>query len=208
MKDAVIVAHGLWMPGWETAPLRRRLESAGFDTHLFRFRTVNATLSQNAARLERFSREVPGDRLHYLGYSLGGVVVVEMLSTYHPAREGRVVCLAAPLRGTKTGADLARFDLGRRLVGRSIEELLDRGGLSPWSEPRDLGIIAGRRSFGTGKFFGSLPRPNDGTVAVEETRLEGARDHLVVPQTHTSIMYSPAVMDQIVHFLREGHFSH
>lgn len=207
MIEAVIVAHGLWMPGWETAPLRRRLQSAGFVPHLFRFRTVLGTLSENVARLERFSREVKADKVHYVGYSLGGVVVVEMLETCRPEREGRVVCLAPPLTGSRSGEALARVALGRRVLGKSMLELLDRGGLPPWPGERPLGIIAGNRSFGAGRFFGRLPRPNDGTVAVEETMLEGAEDHIVLPVTHSTIMYSKAAFEQIVHFLREGRFA-
>ena len=30
--ESVVVLHGLWMPGWETKLLRRRLTNAGFAT--------------------------------------------------------------------------------------------------------------------------------------------------------------------------------
>jgi pimeloyl-ACP methyl ester carboxylesterase len=207
MTDAVIVAHGLWMPGWETGILRRRLRSAGFEPHLFRFRTVRASLTENVDRLERFSRAVEGERVHYVGYSLGGVVVVDMLATRRPARPGSAVCLAAPLTGARAGEGLARTALGRRVLGRSVLELLRRGGLAPWTGECPLGLIAGNASLGAGRFFGSLPRPNDGTVTVAETQLEGADDHLVLRVTHSSIMYSRVVFEQIVHFLRHGRFA-
>jgi hypothetical protein len=53
-----------------------------------------------------------------------------------------------------------------------------------------------------------MPVPHDGTVAVAETRIEGAADHLVLPVTHLSMLWSAAVADQAVHFLREGRFAH
>lgn len=207
MSDSVVVAHGLWMTGIETGLLRRRLEAAGYDTYLFRFRTVRSSLSENVARLARFCREIPGERLHYVGYSLGGVVVAATLQAEPPGRPGRIVCLAAPLTGSRAAEILSRFDLGRRIVGRSLLELLDRGGLAPWSGSPELGVIAGRRSFGAGRVLGGLLRPNDGTVAVAETELAGIQDHLVLPVTHTSILFSKPVSAQVVHFLREGRFA-
>jgi len=208
MSEHVVVAHGLWMPGAETGLLRRRLEAAGYATHLFRFQTVRSSLSENVARLARFCNEIPGERLNYVGYSLGGVVVAATLQAAPPSRPGRAVCLAAPLTGSRPAEILAGFGLGRRIVGRSLLELIDRGGLKAWSGSPELGVIAGRRSFGAGRVVPGLPRPNDGTVAVEETRLPGIRDHLVLPVTHSSILFSKPVSDQIVHFLRAGCFVH
>ncbi|HLT90697.1 MAG TPA: hypothetical protein VKZ85_07110, partial [Woeseiaceae bacterium] len=48
---------------------------------------------------------------------------------------------------------------------------------------------------------------NDGAVAVSETRLPGA-EHLVMPVTHTGLVWSREVADQVATFLRTGHFAH
>ena len=39
-------------------------------------------------------------------------------------------------------------------------------------------MIAGTLGVGLGAIIENLPSPNDGTVAVEETRLPGIKDHL------------------------------
>jgi pimeloyl-ACP methyl ester carboxylesterase len=194
------------MPGTETWLLRHRLRAAGFEPYLFHFRTVSEGLDGNAAQLARFVARVPGETVHLVGYSLGGVVAAHMLQTYPPARPGRLVCLGAPLRGTLSGRSLARRPWGARFVGKSIRDLLDRGGLPPWSVDRDLGIIAGDLAVGLGRLLGELPRPNDGTVGVEETRLEGGKDHLVLPLSHTALLFSRVVAEQVAHFLRRGSF--
>jgi hypothetical protein len=49
---------------------------------------------------------------------------------------------------------------------------------------------------------------NDGTVAVDETRVEGMQDFLVLPVDHSFLMWSGAVLDQVVLFLDKGHFDH
>ena len=111
-----------------------------------------------------------------------------------------------PLRGTRTGRSLARFPFGARITGRSIRDLLERGRVAPWAGERDLGVIAGDLPIGLGLLLGALPRPHDGVVTVEETRLEGATDHLVVPLSHTALLFSRAVARQVQHFLRDGRF--
>jgi pimeloyl-ACP methyl ester carboxylesterase len=204
--DTVVVAHGLWMPGYETALLRQRIAAAGFHARLFRYRTVRASLTENAARLAAFCHALPGDRLHFVGHSLGGVVAVKMLAEFGSGREGHAVCLGSPLKGSLAGARLARLPYGRQIVGRSVLELNALAGLPPWHGPQRLGVIAGSRGLGMGLALGRLPTPNDGTVLVAETRLEGIADHLVLPVTHTSLMFSRAVAEATIAFLRHGRF--
>ena len=204
--ENVVVAHGLFMPGIETWPLQRNLSEAGFEPLLFRFPTVRATLSENVERLAAFIAAAPGDLVHCVGFSLGGVVCTATVAQRRPPNAGRIVCLGAPLNGSHTGKGLMRFRIGLKIVGESIAELNSRGGLGRWEGPGDLGVIAGSRSFGMGRFFGRLPRPNDGTVAVEETRLEGLTDHLVMPVTHTTMLFDREVARQTVAFLRHGRF--
>lgn len=204
--ESVVVAHGLWMPGWETGVLRRRLAAAGFAPRLFRYRTVSETLRGNAERLARFVANVPGSVVHILGFSLGGVVTLEMFDWNPPERPGRIVCLGSPLCGSASASKLASLPGGRSLVGKSMLDLHDRNGLRSWSGQRELGIVAGDLAVGFGRVLGALQGANDGTVAVDETRLAGAADHLVLPVSHTSMLFARSVADQACYFLRHGRF--
>jgi pimeloyl-ACP methyl ester carboxylesterase len=204
--ESVIVVHGLWMPGWETVLLRRRLRAAGFAPLLFCFATVGEGLQTNAERLRQFATRAPGETVHFVGYSLGGVVTVRMLETWSFERPGRVVCLGSPLNGSRSAHALARWPGGTRALGKSVLELNAVGGLPPWSSERELGIIAGRLAVGLGRMLGALVPPNDGTVAVDETELAGAKDHIVLPVSHTALLFSPGVAAQACHFLRHGRF--
>jgi pimeloyl-ACP methyl ester carboxylesterase len=205
--ESVIVAHGLWMPGAETRLLRNRLQKAGLRPALFQFPTLRGTLAQNVERLARFAVDVEGDRLHFVGYSLGGVVAVTMLAGHVEPRLGRVVCLGSPLAGSRTASRLQRTPLGRQIVGRSLGEHLLRGGIARWNGGADLGIIAGTRSLGIGRLVGGFGEPNDGTVMVSETKLPGATAHLCLPVTHTQMLFDRSVAEQTIHFLRHGSFA-
>lgn len=52
-----------------------------------------------------------------------------------------------------------------------------------------------------------LDLPNDGTVAVAETHLQGMEDHLCLPLSHFGLILSSSAAGQVVNFLRNGKFS-
>jgi pimeloyl-ACP methyl ester carboxylesterase len=206
VSEAVIVAHGLWFPGVETKLLRIRLEKAGFEAYLFRFPTLRGSLEQNVQKLGRFAEGIPCSRLHFVGFSLGGVVTLRMLSATRANHVGRVVCLGSPLTGSQVASRLGGTELGRRVVGRSLREHIDLGGIANWERNIEVGIIAGTRSMGVGRLVDALPGASDGTVAVEETRLPGAKAHMTLPVTHTQLLFDAAVARQTISFLRNGRF--
>lgn len=203
---AVVVAHGLWMPGTETWLLRKRLADHGFRPYLFRYRTVGRGLDANSQALASFCAEVPGAIVHLVGYSLGGVICVHMLERKTLERVGRLVCIGAPLNGSGTARVLMTLPAGRQLLGRSIIDLTERGGVGPWDGRVELGSLAGRIDIGLGRLFRGLTGENDGTVAVEETRIAGAADHIVRNVSHTTMLFSRVVADDIAHFLEHGRF--
>jgi pimeloyl-ACP methyl ester carboxylesterase len=204
--EAVVVCHGLWMPGSETWLLRRRLSRHGFKPYAFRYRTVGDGLARNAAKLRAFVAAVPEPVVHLVGYSLGGVVAVCMLRAGVESWRGRLVCLGSPLNGSASARALMRLPGGRRLLGRSVIELVEGGGLGVWRGSVEIGVVAGRLSFGLGRLIGAFDGPNDGTVAVEETRLAGVTQHIVRRVSHTSILFSRQVAADVAHFLRLGRF--
>ena len=71
---------------------------------------------------------------------------------------------------------------------------------------RDIGVIAGTKPYGAGRFFRVFDEPGDGTVAVSETRIAGAARHLELPVTHTGMLFSREVADQAICFLKSGRF--
>jgi hypothetical protein len=91
-------------------------------------------------------------------------------------------------------------------MGSSVcEELLvhrDRH----WSYGRDLGVIAGSLSVGLGRIVNSHQGSSDGTIYVDETRIPGMSEHLVMHVSHTGLPFSAAVAKQTAAFLRSGRF--
>ena len=176
-------------------PLRRALERQGFRAVNWRYGSLRGSIEAHAARLAAKARELDEDaaveRLHFVGHSMGAIVVRRALAMARPRKLGRVVLLAPPNRGARM-ADFALRLFGRRL--RAATELCSHpdsyvNRLAP-APDLDCGVIAAAW---------------DHVVALGSTYLPGQRDHLVLPSLHTLPLHrhTPA---QVGHFLREGRF--
>jgi hypothetical protein len=52
-----------------------------------------------------------------------------------------------------------------------------------------------------------LPNPDDGRVSVEDTKLEGMTDFVVVEHSHAFMMRMQRTIDLTIAFLKNGTFS-
>lgn len=204
-RESIVLVHGLWMKGFEMSLLQRRLRSAGYRVYRFSYRSVAHDLVENASRLNRFLQKVEGETVHFVAHSLGGLVVRRLFHDFPEQRPGRIVTLGSPHSGSHVAHHLGRMGWFRRLLGYSFPTL--KGELVSWHAERQLGSIAGDLTIGVGQVLRSLPKPNDGTVSVSETRLEGMSDHTVVHASHMALLFSMRAAEQTVHFLRHGSFT-
>jgi pimeloyl-ACP methyl ester carboxylesterase len=212
-RDTVVCVHGIWGKGVEMALMKRRLEKDhGFRVLLFSYPSVRGSLDGNAAKLARFIAEQGLERAHLVGHSLGGVIALRMLATSSNTPPGRVVCIGSPLTGSRPAAILAQKNWAKPMLGQSLPAAVVHSPASEWaaevSTSREVGIIAGVVPVGFGRLVTKFDGDNDGSVAVSETRLPGATDHICLRVSHKSILVSREVVDQVAAFLRHGKFTH
>lgn len=198
----MVLIHGLWMPRASMRWMAGQLRRAGFQPQLFGYGAVTEGLRGALPAL----RGRLSEPCHVLAHSLGGVMAVRVLQRYPALPVRRVVCLGSPLCGSAAAGGLLARPLGRRLLGRSAR-LLHRG-CGPWAGRAELGVVAGNSPLGFGQALGHFAGPSDGTVAVAETRLEGLADHVVLPLSHSGMLFSRRAAAQAVEFLRHGCFRH
>lgn len=205
--EAVVFVPGLWMPGASLRLLSRRLARCGYACRILTYLSTLRTLEQNADRLAARVKALRADTVHFVGHSLGGLVIRQIFHDFPDQRPGRVVTLGTPHGGSAVAARLIRdrpwlaWSFGRSVPGLT-------GAVPAWQAPQPLGVIAGDLPVGLGCWFAPLPRPHDGTVAVAETRHAGASDHIVLPVSHFSMLWSREVVRQTCAFLRQGRFAH
>jgi len=207
----IICLHGIWMPGAELIFLKHRLQTQhGFRCEVFTYPSVHGTLDENAQRLADFVLEQDLNELHLIGHSLGGVLALRMLAMHPEITVERVVCLGSPLSGSRAATVMRATDLGKIILGKTISEGVVEESASEWAtevtKQREVGIIAGTISLGIGRIVTKFEGENDGTVAVAETHLPGAKDHICLPVNHSGLVLSKDVADQSANFLRRGEF--
>jgi pimeloyl-ACP methyl ester carboxylesterase len=209
MKTAAVFVHGLWLTGAESALLRRRISARhGFACHSFSYRTVGTTVQPVLEKLEEFVSRIDADRVHFVGHSLGGIVLHRYFEAARNLPPGRVVFLGSPTVKSKTAERVGRLPVFRSMIGRMVaDELVQPTGVREWRCERELGCIAGTRPMGLGRFFARFDEDCDGTIGVSETKLPGHSAHLTLPVSHMGMLLSTRVADHVGAFLSTGRFS-
>lgn len=202
--ETVILTHGLWVPGVVMQPLAARLERAGYRCLNFSYYGAGRPFEAHCERLARFAREV--GPAHFVGHSMGGLVILDALNCHPDLQVGRVVLLGTPVRGCFAGRRIARLAAGRWFLGKS-EQLWREGRAARWQRQEALGILAGSLPLGLGRMFGALPGINDGVVSLEETAVEGMADRIVLPVGHSAMLFSSRVAASTAAFLSQGSFN-
>jgi pimeloyl-ACP methyl ester carboxylesterase len=204
----VVYVHGLWMPGDESLLLRHRLaQEFDLTLHSFRYSAAYSTMSTITARLEDFVRELPGSEVHFVGHSLGGLVIHRFLERFPAQPPGRAVFLGTPCVASRAAEQASRFTPVAHLMGQSVAEELLQPRERRWTHAQALGIVAGTQPLGVGQLLAKFNEDNDGTIAVSETRMPGMSAHIVLPVSHLGMLMSARVARETGTFLTEGRFS-
>jgi hypothetical protein len=209
----VVVLHGLARTAVSVSGLRRHLERAGFATWAPTYPSRSATIAELSDELvERIRGDLDGE-LAAVTHSLGGLLVRHMARRL-PWRG--VVMLAPPNHGSRLALAFRDHPLYRWFYGPAGGELAAPPLPDGWpAPPRPFAVIAGTRGTSPAnparwlkRARAALPSevPSDGTVAVEETRLEGMADFATVDATHTWIVNHPEARRLVVRFLEKGRF--
>jgi pimeloyl-ACP methyl ester carboxylesterase len=209
----VILLHGLGEGRDSMRPLAEHLR-ATVDAAVisFGYASVTAKLDDHGAALAEVVAALPATApVSFVGHSLGNIVVRRWLAMADPAdreRIHRVVMLGPPNQGSRLARMAAGlWGLADHVEGSARELVFDWPRVAPQlAVPAcDFGIVAGGKGDDTG-YSTLLAGDDDAVVCVDETRLPGARDFLLVPVHHAAMMRDPAVQRATVSFLETGRF--
>jgi triacylglycerol lipase len=194
-RELVILVHGMGRSPASMWLLGQRLEHDGYRVVRFGYRSTRGNVTQLGEALGRRAAERTGDapRVHFVGHSLGTVVIRSMLAHARPERMGRVVMLAPPNQGA------ASADRWARWVAWAMPHIRELS-TAPQSTARTLALPRGVE-------VGVIAGARDSKVRVPETYIAGAADHKVVNAFHSWLMNRSDVHRLVVQFLRSGRFS-
>jgi hypothetical protein len=186
------------MPGAAMQLLAMRLARLGYRPRIFAYRG-RSPFDSNVERLALFPENQSS---HFIGHSLGGVLILEMLNRHPEVKASSALLLGAPVRGCLAGRRFGRHHAGRWMMGACGPLWEERE--AAWRRDVPLGVIAGTRPIGLGRAFGRLPGENDGVVCVSETTVDGMAARALVPQGHSLLIVSGQVGRLVEGFLDSG----
>ena len=211
-QGTVIILHGISRSSRIMLRLEAALQNAGYTVRNIDYPSVTYSLATLAELvLQKIQTDIEnGEPLHFLGHSMGAILARLILRDHRPENLGRVVMIAPPNHGSAVANFLQRFSFYKKWFGPAGQQIgTNHNGIHHDLPPADYecGIIAGNRS--ADPWFSWLlyrGRENDGKVSVENTKLEGMKDFVVVPVAHAALPNNPQVISLVKTFLSSGHF--
>jgi len=211
----VLVLHGLLRSRDAMQPLCEYLEEQSeLEVLAFSYASSRQEISVHALALARVISNLGDDvkEINFVAHSMGNLVIRRYLGgTCAVVPKSRrlptqTVMLAPPNNGSKLAERFQANNIFRTLWGTSGIEIAEIQKLEKdLATPPSFGIIAGGRGTENGN-NPLIPGDDDFVVSVEETRLPGARDFLVLPVLHGSIMEDQRVQECTLRFLQGGYF--
>lgn len=190
----VVLLHGLGRTRRSLSRLDRALTHAGFTTARLDYPSTRKPIEQHAATVAELLDHVPTPaKLSFVSHSLGGLIIRQLLTHDAPWRSAveRIVMVAPPNQGASLAASLDKGHVIRGILGPAYGQIAQ--GFATTLPIPDVPIAI---------FAGDVAgMPGDGLVTVDETRLEGASEHHIVPAIHTFLMNHPAVIHGATSFL-------
>jgi hypothetical protein len=194
----VLLAHGMGRTALSLYGLGRYLDRRGHRCDLFGYSATFQSFTAIADRLRERLRHVAESDEAYgvIGHSLGGLLLRAALPGLPPPRH--FVMLGVPNRSPRLARLLQRQWLYRLINGDPGQQLADERFMTSLPPPPcPYTIIAGTGGFrGRWSPFGN--ELNDGTVAVDETRIGDHDQVVLLPVRHTLMMFKASVRTAIV----------
>lgn len=210
-RHLVLMLHGLFRSKDSFGDMPERLNDAGYEAVGLNYPSMQESVQASADRLNWLLDRLDGtERVSFVTHSLGSIVLRVALADDAAWREriaiNRVVLVAPPSKGSAVANLLADFPPYQWLTGDAGQELTYEAAADLPGLDVPFGIVAGGRGDGEG-YNPLIEGDDDGTVAVDETRLEGALDTMLVDSHHSFVHTDPRTIEGVLTFLENGCFS-
>ena len=209
--EGIVLLHGIFRTRLSMAGLAKFLQRHGYQTLNLDYPSTRHPLEQLAKHIHKDIASFASQcsTVHFIGYSMGGLVIRAYLHQFRPENLGRVVMLGTPNQGSRIADVVRNWWWYRKFYGPAGQQLItlqENFKSILGTVDYELGCIAGSRSLDP---LGSLilGEPGDGKVSIESTKLKGMKDHCVIPIDHTFFPSSRKVWKETLHFLKKGCFS-
>jgi hypothetical protein len=207
--ECVILLHGLARSANSMKPIEKRLIAEGYTVINIDYPSREHSIETLAESvISRALERCKNRQINFVTHSMGGILVRQYLSQHTINNLNRVVMLGPPNKGSEVvdklcntpGFNFINGDAGMQL-GTGEFSIPSKLGCADFN----LGIIAGNQSINW-ILSRLIPDRDDGKVSVTSTKLDGMNDHIEIETTHPFMVRNEKVIEQVVHYLKSGHF--
>jgi len=206
MKEIIVLVPGIGFGGIEMMFLSHQLQHFGFKTKLFCHNPWRNTIEEKAESLNNFISLFNANKIHYVGHSMGGLIIMQMFIIHPHQHPGNIVTLGTPHNGCKSLKSALTLPGFKYLLGKCLISSGEMG-ILPLPKNNHVGAIAGKLNILLGYLL-RLQTPNDTLISVAETQHPDLKDSFTIYASHASMLFSKKVAKNIAFFLKNGCFIH
>ena len=216
INQQVLLLHGLGRSPRSMHKLQKALQDSNYKVINAGYLGVLGDYKQILAQLTgKILAEIdPNQPLHFVGHSFGGLLIRGLLAQDNNWKLARCVMLGTPNQGTNTAAYMSSHAILKHFTPKVARQLAPGSELiRTLPEPSiETGIIAGNRSRSilvpVTWFYNRATdnAPGDGVVEISNTRCCNMSDFIELPLHHSFMMWDSQLIEQTIHFLKNGQF--
>ncbi len=214
-NEIIILVHGFFRDKSDMFPLKELLHKFNYDIFLANLPTTFTSFDGCCSSFElQFNDDSLKlshyKKIHFVGHSMGGLIVRKFLASNKLSNIGRCVLIATPNNGSILAEFLAKLIFPPKIF-KPLQYL--RPSVSEIAKPLnavpiDFGVIAGNSNkLLAGKLF-MYKKRGDGRVETDSNRFDLMTDFIELPYDHHTIHHQKTTALLVHNFLETGKFDY
>ncbi len=200
-EQAVVLVHGLWMSRWSFHFIAKHLKAKGYRVYRFGYKTTTRPFDFNMQKLTAFVNSRTETTVHLVVHSMGGILSMRSLPMIR--KTGKLIMLGSPINGSRAAKAMSEKKWTSWMLKYATEPLTN-GVINPQVFRESYMVAGTSNSIGIARLVTTLPQPNDGTVALDETQAEWINIHTTENTNHFRMLFHRNVQKTIIQFLKDS----
>ena len=213
-RESVVLLHGIMRSKMHMKGIESVLKKNDYQVINIDYPSTRYDISSLSDRVwEHIKNSIDNQKVHFVGYSMGGLVAKMIIDKYKPKNLGRVVLIGTPNHGSEIADFFKNNFLYKKVFGPAGQELVTHKEPRKYSDENghyELGCIAStlngmwRIIYPLSYFL--IKSRSDGRVSLESTAVETMKERVILSCPHFFLPYSKKVKNYILSFLKNGNF--